>query len=75
MLSISDRGKGKDGNSLFVRDLSKGEREFRPVIATIGDDSFGVVDNVGDKLLIETNHKAPNSRVIHAVDGVRGARG
>jgi prolyl oligopeptidase len=64
VLSISDRGQGKDGNSLFVRDLSKGEREFRPIIATIGDDSFGVVDNVGDKLLIETNHKAPNSRVI-----------
>ena len=64
LLSICDRGKGKDGNSLFVRDLSKGEREFAPVIATIGDESFGVVDNVGDKLLIETNHKAPNSRVI-----------
>jgi prolyl oligopeptidase len=64
LLSISDRGKGKDGNSLFVRDLSKGEREFAPVIAAIGDESFGVVDNVGDKLLIETNHKAPNWRVI-----------
>jgi prolyl oligopeptidase len=64
VLSIADRGKGKDGNSLFVRDLSKGEREFKPVVAEIGDESFGVVDNVGDKLLIETNHKAPNSRVI-----------
>jgi prolyl oligopeptidase len=64
VLSISDRGKGKDGNSLFVRDLSKGEREFSPVMATIGDESFGVVDNVGGNLLIETNHKAPNSRVI-----------
>ena len=64
VLSIMERGKGKDGNSLFVRDLSKGEREFAPVIATIGDESFSVVDNVGDRLLIETNHKAPNSRVI-----------
>ena len=33
VLSIMERGKGKDGNSLFVRDLSKGEREFAPVIA------------------------------------------
>jgi prolyl oligopeptidase len=64
LLSISDRGKGKDGNSLFVRDLSKGARKFTPVIATIGDESFGVVDNVGGRLLIETNHKAPNWRVI-----------
>jgi len=64
ILSISDRGKGKDGNALFVRDLSKGDREFRPVIAEIGDSSFNVVDNVGDKLLVSTNHGAPNSRVV-----------
>jgi prolyl oligopeptidase len=64
LLSIMDRAKGKDGNSLFVRDLSKGAREFAPVIPAIGDERFSVVDNVGDKLLIETNHKAPNSRVI-----------
>ena len=23
-----------------------------------------MIDNVGDKLLVETNHKAPNSRVV-----------
>jgi prolyl oligopeptidase len=64
ILSVSDRGKGKDGNALFVRDLSKGEREFAPLIPDIGNDSFGVVDNVGDALLIETNRKAPNWRVV-----------
>jgi len=64
ILTVSERGKGKDGNALFVRDLSKGERAFTPLIPTIGDDSFGVVDNVDDKLLIQTNSKAPNWRVI-----------
>ena len=64
LLSVSDRGQGKDGNALYARDLSKGEREFTPVIPTIGNESFGVIDNVGDKLLIETNHNAPNWRVI-----------
>jgi prolyl oligopeptidase len=64
VLTISDRGKGKDGNALFIRDLSRGDKEFRPVIAEIGDSSFGVIDNVGDKLLVETNHHAPNSRVV-----------
>ncbi len=64
ILSISERGKGKKGNALFFRDLSKGEKNFTPIIATIGDDSFGVVDNVGDKFLIETDRKAPNSRVF-----------
>jgi prolyl oligopeptidase len=64
ILTISDRGKGNDGNALFVRDLSKGEGTFSPVISTIGNDSYNVVDNVGDKLLVETNHNAPNWRVV-----------
>ena len=64
VLSISERGKGKDGNALFVRDLVKGDREFIPVIETITDDTFDVVDNVDDKLIVVTNRNAPNSRVI-----------
>jgi prolyl oligopeptidase len=64
VLAISERGKGKDGNALFIRDLSKGDRRFRPVVATIDDDSYGVIDNVGDKLLVATNRKAPNWRVV-----------
>jgi len=64
ILTISERGKGKDGNALFVRDLSKNDREFRPVIKEIGDSTFSVVDNVDDKLLVATNHKAPNMRVV-----------
>jgi prolyl oligopeptidase len=64
LLTVSDRGKGKDGNALFARDLSRGEREFNPVVKDITNDSFGVVDNVADKLLVETNHGAPNGRVV-----------
>ena len=64
VLTVSERGKGKDGNAVFVRDLAKGEREFTPVVADITDETFDVIDNVGDQLLIVTNHKAPNSRVI-----------
>jgi prolyl oligopeptidase len=64
ILNVSDRGKGKKGNALFVRDLSKGETAFRPLIGEIGDDSFGVIDNVGDRLLVETDKGAPNGRVV-----------
>jgi prolyl oligopeptidase len=64
ILNVSERGTGKDGNAVFVRDLSKGEREFAPIISTIGDDSYSVIDNVGDKLLVQTNHGAPNWRVV-----------
>jgi prolyl oligopeptidase len=64
ILTVSDRGKGKKGNAVFVRDFSKNETTFKPLVGEIGDDSFGVVDNVGGMLLVETNHKAPNGRVV-----------
>ena len=64
VLSISERGKGKDGNALLARELSKGEVGFMPVVPTIGDETYSVVDNVGDKLLVQTNRNAPNWRVV-----------
>jgi len=64
ILSISKRGKGKKGNALFYRNLANGEKTFTPIVAEIGDDSYGVIDNIGDKLLIRTDRNAPNGRVI-----------
>jgi prolyl oligopeptidase len=64
ILSVSERGKGKKGNSLFYKDLSKNETKFSPLVAEIGDDSYGIIDNVGDKFLMRTNHNAPNGRVV-----------
>ena len=34
------------------------------MIKDITNDSYGVVDNVADKLLVETNRSAPNGRVV-----------
>jgi prolyl oligopeptidase len=64
ILGIADRGKGKNGNALFFKDLSKDEKDFTPIVAQIGDDSFWIIDNIGDKFLIWTNKAAPNRRVI-----------
>ncbi|HEX6973691.1 MAG TPA: prolyl oligopeptidase family serine peptidase, partial [Vicinamibacterales bacterium] len=64
LLTVSDRGKGNDGNALFARDLSRGEREFNPIVRNITNDSYNVVDNVADRLLVETNKSAPNGRVV-----------
>jgi prolyl oligopeptidase len=64
ILTISDRGKGTDGNALYVADLSANQTGFTPLVATISDDSFVVVDNVGDALLVQTNRHAPNWRVV-----------
>jgi prolyl oligopeptidase len=61
-LTISERGKGKKGNAVFYREAS--ETKFTPLVADIGDDSYGVVDNIGDKFLVYTDHKAPNGRVF-----------
>jgi prolyl oligopeptidase len=64
VLSISERGKGKDGNALFVRDLAKPASRFEPLLPAIENDTFMVVDNVADKLLVQTNRRAPNWRVV-----------
>ena len=64
ILNISERGKGKRGNAIFYRDLSQGETKFSPIVAEIGDESFGVIDNVGDKFLVTTDKGAPNGRVV-----------
>lgn len=63
ILTISDRGKGKKGNAVYFSD-QKGATKFTPIVADIGDDFYNVLDNVGDKFLIETDHGAPNERVI-----------
>ncbi len=64
ILNISERGKGKKGNALFFQDARSADKKFKPIIGEIGDDSFGVVENIGDKFLIETDRKAPNGRVF-----------
>lgn len=51
------------GNVLYFKDLQKEKTEFTP-IATSFDHDFSVVDNLGDKLLVLTNHHAPNKRLV-----------
>src|SRR5262249_16115707 len=64
ILDISDRGKGKKGNALFFRDRSGNAQNWRPLVPEIGDDEYRVINSVGDKLLVQTNHGAPNWRVV-----------
>ncbi|MEO1515063.1 MAG: prolyl oligopeptidase family serine peptidase [Bacteroidota bacterium] len=51
------------GNALYFKDLLKKEEDFTPIIDTFQSD-FGLVDNNGDNLLILTNYKAPNKRLV-----------
>jgi len=64
ILEVSDRGKGLDGNALYVRDLTDPSAKFAPLVPEITNDTFYLVDNVGDQILVATNHGAPNWRVV-----------
>ncbi len=63
ILSVSDSSAGKRGNSLFFRERGK-DQAFIPIIAEIGDDSYSIIDNVKNGFLIETDHGAPNGKVV-----------
>lgn len=63
-LSISDRGKGLDGNALWVLDASKKETTFKPLVAEPGKFDYSVIDNDGADLIIETNDGAPNNKIV-----------
>jgi prolyl oligopeptidase len=62
ILSISERGKGKKGNAIYYR--PRGTTSFIPLIPTIDDNSFSVIDVVDNAFLVRTDMGAPNGRVV-----------
>jgi prolyl oligopeptidase len=73
ILSVED--PSKNGNSILVRDESKHETAFVPVVGEISDDKYDVIDDDGDDLIIKTNHDAPNYSIqryhLNATSGSR----
>ena len=64
-LSISDRGKGLDGNAIYFKDLATAvDTSFKPIVKNISNDIYEVVYNTEDKFLLQTNAGAPNSKII-----------
>lgn len=64
VLDVSDRGTGKQGNAVFVQDLSKPGSKFMPLIPNIGDDTYQVLESVRGELIVFTDNNAPNGRVV-----------
>lgn len=64
VLTVSDRGKGKDGNAMYYIDAKSSQKTFTPVVAEITDFRYNFIDNEGDAFLIETNADAPNGKVM-----------
>lgn len=63
-LSISDRGKGLQGNALFYRDNRSVDKTFKPIVAEVGQYRYSPVDNDGDKILLYTNDGAENNKIV-----------
>jgi len=64
ILTVSERGEGKDGNALFFLDLSQQDWSFTPIVAEVTHDRFHVIDNIGEEFLVFTNQNAANGRVV-----------
>jgi prolyl oligopeptidase len=61
-LTISDRGKGLDGNSIYFKE--KGADKFTPIVSEITNSTYSVFYNVGDKFYVSSNDNAPNEKVL-----------
>jgi prolyl oligopeptidase len=59
-LTVSE---GTSGTELYWKDLAKPNSGFNLLMKGFDHDS-GVIENVGDKLLVQTNLHAPNGRVV-----------
>jgi prolyl oligopeptidase len=59
-LTVSE---GTSGTELYWKDLSGKDAPFELLMKGFDHDS-GVIDNVGDKFLVQTNLDAPNSKVV-----------
>ena len=64
ILDISDRGTGKQGNAVMVRDLTRAGSKFTPLVPEITDDTYSVLENVRGELLVFTDNNALNGRVV-----------
>ncbi len=56
------------GNALYFKDLTNDQSVFQPIKDEIVSD-FNLIDSDGDYLLILTNYKAPNWRLIKVFTG------
>ena len=63
-LSITDRGKGKDGNALWYFDSKESNAGFVPLIKEVGEYNYNFIEEVNGKFLLLTNDEALNQRIV-----------
>lgn len=55
--------EGTSNNGFLVKDLSDPNSKFVSIVDDLNN-NYGIVDNVGDKLLVHTDYDAPNYRLV-----------
>lgn len=55
--------EGTDGTEMYYKDLQSNQKDFGLLFAGF-EDNYSVINNIGDKLLVQTDAGAPNQRVI-----------
>lgn len=53
------------GNELYIQDLTNPAGKIITLVNNF-DNSHGIIDNEGERLIIQTNLKAPNNRIVEA---------
>ncbi|RYY94956.1 MAG: S9 family peptidase [Chitinophagaceae bacterium] len=65
LLYIRDRGKGKNGNALWYRDMKAHGVQFEPLIREVGEFTYSFVTEAPDgRFLVLTNDGAQNNRLV-----------
>lgn len=52
-----------NNNALYFKEAGKKDASFKPIVERI-ENSYDVIDNIGDKLLVATNKNAPKYKVV-----------
>jgi prolyl oligopeptidase len=62
LLNVKDRGKGKDGNGVWI--MRMGDTKFEPMTAGISGSKYNYITNKSGLFLFETNDNAPNGKIV-----------
>jgi prolyl oligopeptidase len=63
-LYISDRSSGKRGNALLIKNLSIANNEFKPIVDSVTDFNYWVIEVLENELILQTNDHAPNNKIV-----------
>ena len=60
---LISKSTGTDGTEIWYKDLTNGQKDFKLLFPGF-EFNYGVINNIGDKFLVNTNDGAGNYRVI-----------